>query len=494
MARADGRPAAPMAEPSAVRSAGMGPRASQAQSSAGALERELRRLLGSDGVLAGDTPGYHADQTEVRGVRGTADAVALPGSAEEAAAIVAWCYERGLPIVPRGGGSGYAGGAAPVDGGVVVSLERMTAIRAFEPLLWRIEVEAGVRTADVHRRGRENGLMFPPDPGAAEQSQIGGNIATNAGGPHAFKYGSTGNWVTGLEAVVAPGELIRLGGPGRKDVAGYDLIHLLVGSEGTLGLITAAWLRLVPAAEAALPEILIFEDTRAGCDALEAVLGNWLQPAALEYLDAATLAHAGGALPWSAPEGAGFLLIAEADGSEAEAAALREQLIEVLAPRALRIAAPREPAQTRSLWRWRDGVSYAVSAQRGGKVSEDLVVPLNRLGEAIERTIEIGRRHDLDACSWGHAGDGNVHSTMLIDPADEDDLIRATAASKDLLQLAADLGGSVSGEHGLGLVRSGELERQWPPRALDIHEAIKDALDPDRLFNPGKKNARSRPT
>ena len=166
--------------------------------------------------------------------------------------MLAWCYAHDVSVVPRGGGTGYAGGAVP-DGGVVLALERLNRVRSFDPLLWRIQVEAGVTTGDVRRLARENGLLFPPDPGAAEQSQIGGNIATNAGGPHAFKYGVTGEWVTGLEAAVPPGELVTVGGATRKDVAGYDLRSLLIGSEGTLGIVTAAWLRLVPAPEAACP-------------------------------------------------------------------------------------------------------------------------------------------------------------------------------------------------------------------------------------------------
>jgi glycolate oxidase subunit GlcD len=456
----------------------------------GALERELAGLLGTDAVLLGDARGYSSDQTEGRGVHGRADAVVLPGSAEEVRAAVAWCYEHEVAIVPRGGGSGFAGGAVPTEGGVVLSLERMTKIRSFEPLLWRIEAEAGVTTAHVRRLARENGLVFPPDPGAAEQSQLGGNVATNAGGPHAFKYGNTGSWVTGIEAVIAPGELIRLGGPERKDVAGYDLKSLLIGSEGTLGVITAVQLRLIPAPEATLPVTAFYADARAGCAAIEAVLGNGLQPAALEYLDARTLAIAAGTFPLEVPERAGFLLLAEADGSNAEAEALRDQLVEVMGAGAVAVRAPASPAEIRSLWSWRDGVSLLVTAQRGGKVSEDIVVPVEHLAEAIEETIRIGDRHGLDGLSWGHAGDGNLHSTTLVDPTDEDELERAADASADLLALAVRLGGSVSGEHGLGWVRRGELERQWAPPALDLHERIKRAFDPKGLMNPGKKAAR----
>jgi glycolate oxidase subunit GlcD len=432
---------------------------------------------------------YLTDATEGRGLTGRADAVVLPQSAQEVAAVVDWCYEHDVPIVPRGGGTGFAGGAVPIDGGVVVSLERLTRARSFDPLLWRLEVEAGLPTAEVRRLVRESGLLFPPDPGAAEQSQIGGNIATNAGGPHAFKYGVTGAWVTGLETVLAPGEVVAIGGPVRKDVAGYDLKSLLIGSEGTLGIITAAWLKLLPAPEAAFPVGAFYRDTAAGCAALERVLGNGLTVAALEFLDGRTLELASRSLPGGAPAAADFLVLAEADGTADDAARLRAEVVEVLREDALAVISP-EGRAVGELWRWRDGVSIAVAASRGGKVSEDIVVPFDRLREAIEETLAIGRRHDLDACSWGHAGDGNLHSTFLVSPLDADELRRADLAAGELFALAARLGGSVSGEHGVGWVKQGQLERQWAPRALDLHGEIKRVFDPKGLLNPGKKLAR----
>jgi glycolate oxidase subunit GlcD len=451
------------------------------------IERELSDLLGADAVLPGDTPGYGQDETEGRGVHGTADAVALPGSTAEVARVVEWCYGHDVAIVPRGGGSGFAGGGVPVSGGVVLSLDRMTAVREFKPLLWRMCVEAGVRTSEVRRRARENGLFFPPDPGAAEQSQIGGNIATNAGGPHAFKYGVTGTWVTGIEAVVPPGEVIGLGGAIRKDVAGYDLKGLLIGSEGTLGVITAAWLRLLPAPEARLPVVAFHRGPGEGCAAIERVLGSGLQPAALEYLDGGALAAAGPAFPGAVPEGAGFMVLAEADGAEAEAERLQGELAEPLRTDALAVHTPRSPREVDELWRWRDGVSIAVSAQRGGKVSEDIVVPIDRLREAIEETLAIGARHQLEACSWGHAGDGNLHSTFLVARDDPAGLARAQAAAEELFELALRLGGSVSGEHGIGWVKRHGLARQQSGHARALHEQIKRAFDPKGLLNPGKK-------
>ena len=453
------------------------------------LEGELGSILPRESILVEGISAYLGDETEVRGRRGRADAVVLPATTDEVARTLAWCYEHDVPLIPRGGGTGFAGGAVPLDGGIVLALERLARVRSFEPLLWRISVEAGVTTAAIRRLARENGLMFPPDPGAAEQSQIGGNIATNAGGPHAFKYGTTGAWVTGLEAVLPPGEVVSVGGPIRKDVAGYDLKSLLIGSEGTLGIVTAAWLRLLPAPEAALPVAGFYPGTTEGCAAIERVLGSGLLVAALEYLDGRTLEVVGRSFPVEPPKDAGFLVLAEADGSAQEAERLRLEVIDVLTDGSLAVHAPSGAGTIADLWRWRDGISLAVSAQRGGKVSEDIVVPLDRLREAIEETLEIGARHGLPACSWGHAGDGNLHSTFLVAPEDGPGLTRAAAAAAELFELAVRLGGSISGEHGVGWVKRGQLARQWSPPALALHAKIKRAFDPKGLLNPGKKEA-----
>jgi glycolate oxidase subunit GlcD len=448
------------------------------------VERDLRAAVTAD-VLA-PTSAYLTDMTEARGLHGRADAVALPRSAEEVAEVVAWCYERDVPIVPRGGGTGYAGGSVALDGGVVLSLERLDRVRSFDPLLWRIEVEAGLRTSEVRRVAREGGLLFAPDPGAAEQSQIGGNIATNAGGPHAYKYGVTGAWVMGLEVVVAPGELVRFGGPVRKDVAGYDLKHLLVGSEGTLGVITSAWLRLTPAPEAAWPVIGFFDGVRAGAAAIERVVGSGLPAAALEYLDSETMRYAGTTFPGEVPAGA-FAVLAEADGSRDEAERVRNDLLEVLGEDALALYAPETAEEIAALWRWRDGLALVVDAQRGGKASEDIAVPLDRLGEAIEASLEAGKRLGIPAASWGHAGDGNLHTTFLLAGDDERELALAPQLSEALFELALRLGGTISGEHGVGFVKRNWLERQLGPRAFELHTAIKRAFDPQNLLNPGKK-------
>jgi glycolate oxidase subunit GlcD len=422
-----------------------------------------------------------------RGVVGTADAVVFPSTVEETAAVMRWCYETDTPLTARGGGTGLAGGAIPVEGGVVIGFERLNKVRQFDPLLWRMHVEAGVTTGDIQRLARESGLRFPPDPGAAEISQIGGNIACNAGGPHAFKYGVTGNWVTGIEAVIPPGEIIRVGGPIRKDVAGYDVKNLLVGSEGTLGLVTAAWLRLVPAPELELPVIGLYRNADDGVSAIERVLASGVVPAAIEYLDAVTLSYSGDAYPFGVPDGGTFMVITEADGSHDEACRVAGELREALAEDAVAVHAPEDPAEVTELWRWRGGVAFAILAQRGGAFSEDIAVPLDRLRDVAHETLEIGARHRVPALSFGHAGDGNIHSTFLFSPDEPDQEERADAACHELFELALRLGGTVTGEHGIGWLKRGQLEPQLGPAAYDLHLRLKQTFDPKGLLNPGKK-------
>jgi glycolate dehydrogenase FAD-linked subunit len=451
------------------------------------LHRELARLVGADHMLTGTAAApYDRDASRRQELEGHADAVALPGSAQQVAEVVRWCYEHDVPIVPRGGGTGLTGGAVPSEGGVVCSLERLRRVRALDPGLWRMEAEAGVSTRHVQRLARENGLLFAPDPGAAEQSQIGGNVATNAGGPHALKYGVTGTWVTGLEVVLAPGELVQVGGWMRKDVAGYDLKSLLIGSEGTLGVITAVRLRLLPAPESAIAQVAFLPDREQGCRALLAILACGVQPSALEFLDGETLRIVADGYPGTVPAGAGFALIVEVDGSREEALRQAGAVREALLAAAIAIEEPDDPA---ALWRWRDGFNGVVSGVRGAKVSEDVALPLDRLEDALERFAQIAARHNLTSCAWGHGGEGNVHATVLVDPAAERELEAARAVGEELFATVAALDGTIAAEHGVGALKSGLLPASWDERAVELHEQIKRAFDPKGLLNPGKKLA-----
>jgi glycolate oxidase subunit GlcD len=455
---------------------------------AAGLVSELGGLVGSEHVLDGEAAaGYDSDATNRPGVAARAQAVVRPGSAGEVAAVLAWCYEHDVAIVPRGGGTGLTGGAVAMDGGIVLSLERLRAIRELSPELWRMYVEAGVSTRDVQRLARENGLMFAPDPGAADQSQIGGNVATNAGGPHALKYGVTGRWVAGLEVALAPGELVELGGWARKDVAGYDLTSLLIGSEGTLGVITAVRLRLLPAREATAVLVVFLSSRERGCEAMLEVIGAGLEPSALEFIDGVTLQILAGGYPGEVPPDAGFALIVELDGSHADVQASLSAARGLLAPGAVAIE---EPPDVAALWRWRDGANGVVAGARGGKVSEDVVFPVERLGEGLALFEEIADRHGVRSCAWGHGGDGNVHATVLVDPASDSELRAAAAVGEELFELVVELGGSIAGEHGIGWSKSGRLQLQWPAAAVELHEQLKRAFDPKNLLNPGKKLAR----
>lgn len=448
---------------------------------------ELRAALPGVSIVAPERR-HVEDATRVRGLRGRADAVALPRDTSEVAATVAWCYEHDVAIVPRGGGTGYAGGAVPIDGGVVLCLDRLRTIRSFDPELWRMHVESGLRTSEVHRLARENGLMFAPDPGAMDDSQLGGNVATNAGGPHTFKYGVTGRWVTGIEAVIPPGEILRVGGAISKDQSGYDLRSLLIGSEGTLGVITAVWLRLLPAPEAAHPVFAACDSRSSGCHLVQHILASGIVPAALEFLDGNALEVAARAFPGGLPEDARFLVLAEADGGHEEAARTRDELVEAMSELSRHVVASRTASERLALWKWRDGVSLSVAAHLGGKVGEDIVVPLDALEEALDGVEVVAARHDLATATWGHAGDGNIHANFLIDPQEDADLARAEAAASELFQLAIALGGSISGEHGVGSLKRSALSAQLGDRGTRLHAGIKAAFDPKGLMNPGKKS------
>jgi glycolate oxidase subunit GlcD len=461
------------------------------------MRSELSRIVGAEHVLGAPVGSpYNSDASRRRGVDGKAEAVVLPGSAEEVAAVVGWCYAHDVAVVPRGGGTGMMGGAVATEGGVVCSLERVRRVRELEPALWRMLPEAGVATRHVQRLARENGLMFAPDPGASEQSQIGGNVATNAGGPHALKYGVTGSWVAGLEVVLAPGEVVQVGGWAGKDVAGYDLKSLLIGSEGTLGVITAVRLRLLPAPESALALVLFLRDRAAGCAAIEAVLAAGLRPSVLDFLDGDTLSMLAASYPQTRrrdgevsgpPPDAGFALVAEVDGSPTGAAEQRAALLEALADVTVAVD---EPVDAAALWRWRDGINGVVSGVRGAKVSQDVAFPVERLAEGLAGFEELASARGLRSCAWGHGGEGNVHATVLVDPQSDSELDAAEALGEELFALVVALGGSIAGEHGVGWLKRGRLESQWDAAALDRHEQIKRAFDPKGLLNPGKKLAR----
>ena len=404
------------------------------------VHADLAAIVGADHVEA-----RRARSQDASGLRGRAGALVRRAARAEVAAVVAWCYERDVAMIPVGGRSGYSGGIVPRPSdadAVAIALDRLDAIRSFDPLLWRMEAEAGVTTATVARRARENGLLFPPDPGAAEQSQLGGNLATNAGGPHAFKYGVTGRWVTGVEAVLAPGELVTFGGPVRKDVAGLDLRSLLIGSEGTLGIVTAAWLRLVPAPGEAFP--VVGGVSTASARAARRSTRCWAAASCRRRSSTWTGAASRPRRRRSCDAPGAALLVV----CEAESARDRDELLEALGPRR-RVAArrTRSGAGARAC-RSRSAPRAARSSPRTSRCRSS-GWPRRSRGRSRSARATAWRR-----CSWGHAGDGNLHSSFLLDPGDEEMRARADAAARDLFAWPRALGGTASGEHGIGLLKA----------------------------------------
>ena len=418
--------------------------------------------------------------------RGAARAVIRPSSTEEVAAAMRICARHGAPVVPQGGNTSMSGGATPDESGkaVVLSLARLNRIRAIDSVGNTITVDAGIVLAKVQQAAEKAGRFFPLSLGAEGSCTIGGNLAANAGGVAVLRYGTMRELTLGLEVVLADGRVWDGLTALRKDNTGYALRDLFIGSEGTLGIITAAWLRLIPAPEASQAMVAFYPDAVSGCAAIDELLGTGLDLAAIEFVDEEALDATPAAF---APEVTrAFAILVEAEGAAAVVEETLASASEVLAGAEF-VYAPDTSSGQAAIWRWREGMTSGVTAQLGGKVSEDVVVPLGRLAEAIAGTREIGARHGLRACSWGHAGDGNLHSTFMVRRGDQSDLAAADRAAVDLFDLAIALGGSVSGEHGIGSQKLGQLERYWEPRAYELHTQLKGVFDPLGLLNPGKK-------
>jgi glycolate oxidase len=451
------------------------------------LLRDLTGQVGDPHVLArpADLAAYAYDAFGASGERHLPDAVVFPATTEEVAGVVQVCAQHGVGVVPRGAGTGYAGGAVPLRGGVVLNLVRMNRILGVEPDAQRIQVEAGVITAHVHHRALAHGLYYPPDPGSSSTSTIGGNIACNAAGPHTLRYGVTADYLAGATCVLADGRIARVGeGAG----GGEDLLRLLPQSEGTLAIVTEALLRLVAAPPARATIAALFADMQSASEAVAAIAQAQLVPAAIEFLDRAAMRAVARTGVSSFPEDAGALLLVEVEGDASTVATEAEAVQAALAAaRAQRVETAADAAEAKRLWAARKAISAAVAAVMVGKVNEDVVVPRDRIAELVAHTEVLGEEHEVPVVNFGHLGDGNLHATFLIDPRRRGDRERADAAAAGLFEMVLDMGGSVTGEHGVGYTKLPYLERQIGPAGVELMRRIKAGLDPRGLLNPGKK-------
>jgi len=416
------------------------------------------------------------------------DAVALPANTAQVAAIARLCDGTRTPLVPRGAGTGYSGGAVPLAGGVVVSLERLDRILQIDVDNLLTIVQPNVITGELQAEVEKVGLFYPPDPSSLDRSAIGGNIAECAGGPRAFKYGTTRRYVLALEAVLPTGEIIRTGSHAVKNVVGYDLTQLLVGSEGTLAIVTEATLRLVPKPPAQATVRATFATVRAAALAVGALLRARVVPATLELVDDATLEAAAAYTgePF-APAGTGAMLLIDCDGTPA---AVEEDIARVAAAcqeaQATSIDRARTEGHREALWRIRRELSPALKTIARGKLNNDIVVPRGRIPELFDLVGELRQASRLPIPCFGHAGDGNIHVNVMFDPADADQRARATAAVDRLFRGVVSLGGSITGEHGVGYTKSPYLGYELSPEVIALMRRVKSVFDPNGILNPGK--------
>jgi glycolate oxidase len=446
--------------------------------------RGLREALGAR-VLdrPSDLDRYAADAL---GVGAPPDLVVTPDRTEEISTVARLCHEHRVPLVVRGAGTGYTGGAVPTQGGVVLAMERMNRILEIDEVNLLAVVEPNVINGDLQRAVEAVGLFYPPDPASLDSSSIGGNVAECAGGPRAFKYGTTKRYVLALEAVLPGGEVIHTGSKAVKNVVGYDLTQLLVGSEGTLAIITRITLRLIPKPPARATIAGSFPGVQEAVDAVTALLYERVVPAAIELIDKDSLRAAEQYAGTRVAEGDALLLI-ECDGTPT---AVEEEVVRVkracTVAGALDVRRSTGDADNDNLWAIRRQVSLALRATGLHKINHDVVVPRGRIPKLFDVVDELRRDFGLRIACFGHAGDGNIHVNLMIRPDDEDERARATRAERVLFERVVALEGSISGEHGIGFAKKAYLSLELDSAQIELLKRVKAAFDPHGILNPGK--------
>ena len=452
------------------------------------IAAQLETTLGSEFVRTDDQSraAYGVDALK----KGhPADIVVFPATTAEVAAVVRLCAAHRIPMVPRGGGTGYTGGAVPTRGGVVISLERMNRILEIDQANLLAVVEPNVVTGDLQDAVEKVGLFYPPDPASLRQSVIGGNVAECAGGPRAFKYGTTKQYVLGLEAVLPTGEIVETGGKVVKNVVGYDLTHLLVGSEGTLAIITRITLRLVPKPPVQATLRATFPTVEAAVEAVGGIISERVVPAAIELIDGTSLEAVARYLKVRslAPEGTAAILLVEVDGVPAAVADEATRVDRALrAAGATEVLRAKDEAERQELWRVRRELSLSLKMVAGLKFNHDVVVPKARIPALVALVGRIADEHRLRIPCFGHAGDGNIHVNIMVDPTDADEIRRAHEAERLLFEGVVAMEGSISGEHGIGFSKAPFLSIELSADEIALMKRVKAAFDPHGLLNPGK--------
>lgn len=406
---------------------------------------------------------------------------------EQISRVLKTCNEWGVPVTARGAGSSLSGGPVPVNGGVVLDMAGFNHIISISPEDQVAVVQPGVVNGDLQEALGQFGLFYPPDPASFNFSTLGGNLAENAGGLKAVKYGVTGNYVLGLTAVLADGRVIKTGGKSVKNVVGYDLTRLLVGSEGTLAIIVEANLKVIPLPESKATLRSFFPSAEGAAQAVQAVLQSGIRPVAMEFLDNASIDAVFHAVGGDKPQGAAAMLLIELDGDREVVARQSKSLKQIVTDKqGIDVRLATEPKDMDALWTLRNKLGPAVTSMNSGDFAEDIVVPLGRIATMVSKVQGIAAKNNLSIYNYGHAGDGNLHVNILFDKTSEDETKRARQAIHDVFEAALEEGGSMSGEHGVGNTKRPFMGLEVDTATAQIMLAVKKAFDPKGILNPGK--------
>ncbi|KKM09805.1 FAD-binding protein [Clostridiales bacterium PH28_bin88] len=446
----------------------------------------MHQIMNKEQILTNleDRMTYAYDGTMQTGVPGV---VVFPRTTRQVAEALRLANREKIPVYPRGAGTGLSGGSVPEQGGIALVLTDMNRILEVDTGNLLAVVEPGVVTEALQQEVERVGLFYPPDPGSLKSCTIGGNIAENAGGPRALKYGVTRDYVLGLEVVTPTGEILRTGGKTVKNVTGYDLTRLMTGSEGTLGVVTRAVLRLIPRPQDVRTAMAVFATVDGAAEAVAEVSRRGILPTTLELMDDVTIRCVENYLHMGLPVDAGAILLIEVDGFRPavdEAIITVEKVCRELGATGVEVAAG--PAEREELWRARRAVSAAIVQLKPTKISEDATVPRSRVPEMVRRLKAIAQKYDLTMAIFGHAGDGNLHPNILADRRDPEEMARVELAVEELFRAAMELEGTLSGEHGIGSMKAPYLPLEVGETGMRVMRGIKAALDPNNILSPGK--------
>ena len=452
----------------------------------GKLYKRLEEIVGEGNVSDADVDrvchSYDATKQST-----LPDVVIKPDSAEEVSGILRLANENYIPVYPRGAASGLTGGAVPVHGGIALDMTRMNRILEIDEANLMATVEPGVVVGDFQKEVEKLGLLYPPDPASNSFATIGGSVAECAGGLRGMKYGVTRDYVMALEAVLPTGEIIHTGTKTLKSVTGYDLTRLFVGSEGTLGVFTKIVLKLVPPPERIETITAFFGSIRNASDTVASIIAAKIVPRALEFIDEECIRAVGLYSGFEVVEGTRAMLLMEVDGSEETARRDALRVMEICRDNeAFEVKKAETDEEIDDLWAIRRSISPALYAISKGKVNEDICVPRSNLTRMLEKIAEIAEKYGLKTANFGHAGDGNIHMNILIDPGIQEEVECAEGAASEIFQEVIRLDGTLSGEHGIGNTKSRYLEIEVKPKELELMKGIKALFDPNGILNPGK--------